>query len=264
MPAQRPANQTSRATNANRKCHRKDKKHQTATHAPRRRKIRIADRQKKGTPMYTPSHFEETRPEVLNQLISDHPLGAMVTLSLHGLDANHIPFEFDAKKGPNGTLRAHVARANPVWQEAANNPDAMVIFQGPTAYISPTWYPSKHETHRQVPTYNYMVVHAHGRIVVHDDETFVRGLVARLTRKMEAGEPVPWKMGDAPADFISQMLGAIVGIEIEVTKLTGKWKLSQNKASADRRGAATTLSERESDAQRAVSDAMVAAPPALD
>jgi transcriptional regulator len=214
--------------------------------------------------MYVPAHFEENRPETLHRLIADHPLGALVTVGPNGLDANHIPFEFEAGKGPHGTLRAHVARANPVWQEAAERPDALVIFQGPTAYISPTWYPSKHEAHRQVPTYNYMVVHAHGRIAVRDDEAFVRGLVARLTRKMEAGEPVPWKMGDAPADFISQMLGAIVGIEIELTKLTGKWKLGQNKASADRRGAAEALGERGSDAQHAVSEAMLAAPPALD
>ncbi|MBN3752493.1 FMN-binding negative transcriptional regulator [Paraburkholderia sp. Tr-20389] len=214
--------------------------------------------------MYVPAHFEENRPETLHRLIADHPLGALVTIGPNGLDANHVPFEFDAEKGPHGTLRAHVARGNPVWQEAAERPDALVIFQGPTAYISPTWYPSKHETHRQVPTYNYMVVHAHGRIAVRDDEAFVRGLVARLTRKMEAGEPVPWKMGDAPADFISQMLGAIVGIEIEVTRLTGKWKLGQNKASVDRRGAASALGERGSDAQRAVSEAMLEAPPALD
>jgi transcriptional regulator len=214
--------------------------------------------------MYVPAHFEENRLEVLHRLIADYPLGSLVTVGPKGLDANHVPFEFDADNGPHGTLRAHVARANPVWQEAADRPDALVIFQGPTAYISPTWYPSKHETHSQVPTYNYMVVHAHGRIVVRDDEAFVRGLVARLTRKMEAGEPVPWKMGDAPADFLSQMLGAIVGIEIEVTQLTGKWKLSQNKASADRRGAASALAERDSDTQHAVADAMLAAPPALD
>jgi transcriptional regulator len=214
--------------------------------------------------MYIPAHFEENRLEVLHRLITDYPLGSLVTVGPDGLDANHVPFEFDAGQGPHGTLRAHVARANPVWQEAAERPDALVIFQGPTAYISPTWYPSKHETHRQVPTYNYMVVHAHGPIVVRDDEAFVRGLVARLTRKMEAGEPVPWKMGDAPADYISQMLGAIVGIEIEVTKLAGKWKLSQNKASADRRGAAEALNGRSSDEQRAVADAMLAAPPDLD
>jgi transcriptional regulator len=213
--------------------------------------------------MYIPSHFEENRLEVLHRLIADYPLGSLVTVGPNGLDANHVPFEFDAGKGSHGTLRAHVARANPVWQQVAERPDALVIFQGPTAYISPTWYPSKHETHRQVPTYNYMVVHAHGPIVVRDDEAFVRGLVARLTRKMEAGEPVPWKMGDAPAEYISQMLGAIVGIEIEVTKLTGKWKLSQNKASADRRGAVAALNERNSDEQRAVADAMLAAPPDL-
>jgi transcriptional regulator len=220
--------------------------------------------------MYMPAHFEENRPEVLHRLITEQPFGALITSGPNGLDANHLPF--DAQLVPAGDdpaspahtrciLRAHVARANPVWQEAATHPDALVIFQGPAAYISPNWYPSKHEAHRQVPTYNYMVVHAHGRIVVRDDESFVRGLVARLTRKMEAGEPVPWKMGDAPADFLTQMLGAIVGIEIEVTRLVGKWKLSQNKTAADRRGAAETLLARAGDQQQAVGQAMLDAPP---
>ncbi|MDE1182015.1 FMN-binding negative transcriptional regulator [Paraburkholderia sp.] len=213
--------------------------------------------------MYMPAHFAENRPDVLHRLIADEPFGALVTLGPNGLDANHLPFEFDAAQGEHGTLRAHVARANPVWQEAANQPDALVIFQGPAAYISPSWYPGKQETHRQVPTYNYMVVHAHGRIVVHDDEKFVRGLVARLTRKMEASEAQPWKMGDAPADFIEQMVGAIVGIEIEVTRMVGKWKLGQNKASADRLGAANTLLARDTDEQTAVGQAMLDAPPAL-
>ncbi|MFM0632029.1 FMN-binding negative transcriptional regulator [Paraburkholderia xenovorans] len=216
--------------------------------------------------MYMPAHFEENRPEVLHRLIAEQPFGALITNGPNGLDANHVPFEFDVPSAAGetrGILRAHVARANPVWQEAAANPDALVIFQGPAAYISPNWYPSKHEAHRQVPTYNYMVVHAHGRIVVRDEESFVRGLVARLTRKMEAGEPVPWKMGDAPTDFISQMLGAIVGIEIEVTRLVGKWKLGQNKVAADRRGAAETLLARSSDEQQAVGQAMLDAPPAF-
>ena len=211
--------------------------------------------------MYMPAHFEENRPEVLHRLIAEQSFGTLITNGPNGLDANHVPFEFDPAAGPHGTLRAHVARANPVWQEVAERPDALVIFQGPTAYISPSWYPSKHETHRQVPTYNYMVVHAHGRIVVRDDESFLRGLVARLTRKMEAGEPVPWKMGDAPADYIAQMLGAIVGIEIEVTRLVGKWKLGQNKAAEDRRGAAQTLLARNGDQQQAVGQAMLDAPP---
>jgi len=211
--------------------------------------------------MYVPAHFEENRREVLDALIAAQPFGTIVTNGSNGLDANHVPFEFEPALGPFGTLRAHVARANPLWQEAAAAPETLVIFQGPTAYISPTWYPSKAETHRAVPTWNYIVVHAHGRIVVHDDENYVRGLVARLTRKMEAGESAPWKMGDAPADYLTQMLGAIVGLEIEVTKLVGKWKLSQNRTQADILGAANTLGARETDEQRAVSQAMLDAMP---
>jgi transcriptional regulator len=213
--------------------------------------------------MYVPAHFEENRPDVLHQLITNQPFGTLVTTGPNGLDANHLPFEFAPGEGPHGTLRAHVARANPVWQEVASQPDTLVIFQGPAAYISPNWYPSKHEAHRQVPTYNYMVVHAHGKIVVRDEEAFVRGLVARLTRTMEANEPRPWKMGDAPADYISQMLGAIVGIEIEVTRLVGKWKLSQNKEARDRRGAVEALLAGGSEAQEVVAEAMLNAPPAF-
>jgi transcriptional regulator len=212
-------------------------------------------------PMYLPAHFEENRPEALHALIAAHPLGAFVVSGPNGLDANHVPFEFDASAGAHGTLRAHVARANPVWQEVQAQQDVLVIFQGPTGYISPNWYPSKHEAHRQVPTYNYLVVHAHGRITVRDDEAFVRGFVARLTRRMEAGEPAPWKMGDAPRDYIDQMLAAIVGIEIEVTRLVGKAKLSQNKTDADRRGAADGLRRRGNDAADALADASLTAPP---
>jgi transcriptional regulator len=219
--------------------------------------------------MYLPAHFEENRADVLHRLIADYPLGALVTLGPDGLDANHVPFEFDAAKGAHGTLRAHVARANPVWQEVKDGDEVMVMFQGPSGYISPNWYPSKHEAHRQVPTYNYLVVHAHGRITVRDDEAFVRGVVARLTRKMEAGEPVPWKMGDSPADFITMMLQAIVGIEIEVTRLVGKAKLSQNKASVDRQGAVEGVRQRGENAvdaatsADALADAMLKAPPLI-
>ncbi|MEA3122134.1 MAG: transcriptional regulator [Paraburkholderia sp.] len=214
--------------------------------------------------MYLPAAFEETRRDVLGRLIADHPLGALVTVGPHGLDANHLPFEFDAAAGALGTLCAHVARANPVWRDAAARPDALIIFQGPAAYVSPNWYPSKLEAHRQVPTYNYMVVHAHGRIVVRDDESFVRGLVARLTRRMEAGQPVPWKMSDAPSDYIAQMLANIVGIEIELTRLVGKWKLGQNKEARDRRGAGEALARCDDASSRVVGEAMLKAPPALD
>ena len=213
--------------------------------------------------MYLPSHFEENRAEVLHRLMAEHPLAALVTHGANGLDANHVPFEFDASQGEHGILRAHVARANPICLEIESGSDALVIFQGPSGYISPTFYPSKHEAHRQVPTYNYLVVHAHGRITLRDDEAFVRGVVARLTRKMEAGEAVPWKMGDAPADFIQTMLQAIVGIEIEVTRLVGKAKLSQNKAAADRLGAIHGVRQRETEAATVLADAMFNAPPPI-
>ncbi|GAB5095465.1 FMN-binding negative transcriptional regulator [Caballeronia sp. HLA56] len=206
--------------------------------------------------MYIPAHFEENRPEALRALIAAHPFGALVTHGPNGLDANHIPFELDPAIGEHGTLRAHVARANPVWREVGAREDVLVIFQGAEGYISPTFYPSKQETHRQVPTWNYLVVHAHGRITVRDDEAYVRGVVAKLTRKMEAGEAMPWKMGDAPRDFIDQLLGAIVGIEIEVTRLVGKAKLSQNKAEADRIGAVEGLRQRGGQEAGALADAM--------
>ncbi|MDR5829209.1 FMN-binding negative transcriptional regulator [Caballeronia sp. LP006] len=206
--------------------------------------------------MYIPAHFEENRPEALRALIAAHPFGALVTHGPNGLDANHIPFELDPAIGEHGTLRAHVARANPVWREVGSREDVLVIFQGAEGYISPTFYPSKQETHRQVPTWNYLVVHAHGRITVRDDEAYVRGVVAKLTRKMEAGEAMPWKMGDAPRDFIDQLLGAIVGIEIEVTRLVGKAKLSQNKAEADRIGAVEGLRQRGGEEAGALADAM--------
>ncbi|WP_432262433.1 FMN-binding negative transcriptional regulator [Cupriavidus sp. TMH.W2] len=194
--------------------------------------------------MYIPAHFAENRPEELGRIIREHPLGMLVTQGSAGLDADHIPFEFDADVGPHGVLTAHVARANPLWQRCPTGTPVMVVFRGAEAYVSPSWYPSKHETHRQVPTWNYEVVHAHGTITVHDEERFVRRLVARLTRRYEAAEPKPWKMGDSAPEFIDGMLRNIVGIEIALTSLVGKVKLGQNKESRDRIGAADTLEAR--------------------
>ncbi|BBU32442.1 transcriptional regulator (plasmid) [Burkholderia sp. THE68] len=171
-------------------------------------------------------------------------MGVLVTHGDAGLDANHIPFEFDPAQGTHGLLTAHVARANDVWQRCPTGTPVMVIFRGAEGYISPNWYPSKHEAHRQVPTWNYEVVHAHGVLTVRDDEQFVRGLVARLTRRHEANEPRPWKMGDSEREFIDGMLRNIVGIEIAVTSLVGKSKLSQNKEARDRLNAADTLKSR--------------------
>ena len=194
--------------------------------------------------MYIPAHFAETRPEELHRIIRAHPLGTLVTHGDEGLDADHIPFEVDTHAGTHGTLIAHVARANPLWRCCPTGTPVMVVFRGVQAYISPSWYPSKHETHRQVPTWNYEVVHVYGTITVHDDERFVRRLVAQLTRRHEAVEPKPWKMGDSAPEYIDAMLQNIVGIEITVTSMVGKVKLSQNREERDRLSAADVLDTR--------------------
>ncbi|MDM0055079.1 FMN-binding negative transcriptional regulator [Variovorax fucosicus] len=194
--------------------------------------------------MYIPPHFAESRPEQLHRILREHSLGTLVTQGMDGLDADHLPFEFDPEVGEHGLLSAHVARANPLWQRCLTGSPVMVIFRGAQAYISPNWYPSKQESHRLVPTWNYEVVHAHGVLTVHDDERFVRRIVARLTRLHEAAEPRPWKMGDSAQEFIDSMLRNIVGIEIAVTSLVGKSKLSQNREGRDLVGAADTLEAR--------------------
>lgn len=191
--------------------------------------------------MYLPAHFAEGRDEVLQRLIADYPLGTLVTLGAEGLSANHIPFLFDAGAGPHGTLRGHVARGNTAWHDHDPAREALVIFGGPQAYISPNWYPTKGETHRVVPTYNYAVVHAHGTLVARDDEKWLRAFLGRLTKTMEAEQAQPWKMGDAPQGYLREMLGGIVGIEIVVSRLVGKWKVSQNRVEADRAGAVAGL-----------------------
>lgn len=191
--------------------------------------------------MYLPEHFAEHDPIALHGLIAEHPLGALVTLGADGLSANHLPFLLAADAGEHGTLLTHVARGNRVWHDCSADHEALVIFQGPSAYISPNWYPTKAETHRHVPTYNYAVVHAYGRLVIHDDEKWLRGFLGRLTKRMEAARPRPWKMGDAPQDYLRQMLVGIVGIEIPISRLVGKWKVSQNRLPADRDGAVAGL-----------------------
>ncbi|WP_428424312.1 FMN-binding negative transcriptional regulator [Methylibium sp.] len=194
--------------------------------------------------MYIPPHFAESRPEQLHRIIREHPLGTLVTQGTGGLDADHLPFEFDPEVGEHGLLSAHVARANPLWQRCPTGSPVMVIFRGAQAYISPNWYPSKQESHRLVPTWNYEVVHAHGVLTVSDDERFVRRIVARLTRRHEAAEPRPWKMGDSAPEFIDSMLSNIVGLEVAITSLVGKSKLSQNREARDLVGAADALQAR--------------------
>jgi transcriptional regulator len=196
--------------------------------------------------MYNPTHFEQTDPAELARLIADHPLGMLVARGPNGLDANHLPFELLPGEGRHGALIAHVARANPVWQELRDGDEALVVFRAEQAYVSPNWYPSKHEAHRQVPTWNYRVVHVHGTLRVRDDERFVRGVVARLTRRHEGrtGDAKPWKMTDSEASYIDDMLTRIVGIEVAIERIAGKWKLSQNKDERDRLSAADALEAR--------------------
>lgn len=208
--------------------------------------------------MYLPAHFEESRTEVLHALLRAHPLGLLVTQDAAGaLAANTVPFVLDVVDVPDwpgspavnsadpaggpGILRGHVARANPVWREARGDVDSLVVFQGPQAYISPSMYPSKAATGKVVPTWNYVMVQARGRLRAVEDAEWLRGFVTRLTDRHEAARPVPWAVTDAPADYIDTMLHAIVGIEIVLTALTGKWKASQNRSAADRHGVAHGL-----------------------
>jgi transcriptional regulator len=191
--------------------------------------------------MYVPAHFDESRTEVLHELIHTHPLGVLVTLGSRGLEANHIPWEIDPTAGPMGTLRGHVARGNAVWRDTSPDVEALVIFQGPQAYVTPSWLAAKAETGKVVPTYNYVVVHAYGPLTVIDDQAWLLGLVTRLTDRFESAREAPWKVTDAPSDYVENLLGAIVGLEIPLTRLLGKWKVSQNRNAADREGLARGL-----------------------
>lgn len=211
--------------------------------------------------MYLPPHFAETRPEELHRIMRDHPLGMLVTCSGSGIDANHIPFIFDPDQGEHGALLAHIARANPLGTEFPKEAEVMVVFRGIDGYISPNWYPSKQATHRQVPTWNYEVVHAHGWLHIVDDEKFIRSVVARLTRHHEASEPTPWKMGDAPKDYMDDMVSKVVGITIAITRLEGKRKLSQNRDTRDIQGAVSELERRH---QHSLAATMSAAQPVRD
>jgi transcriptional regulator len=200
--------------------------------------------------MYLPKHFEQHDPEALQGLMRDHPLASLVSVGDDGPTADHIPLEFIADNGLHGLqdrssplhglLRGHVARANPLWQRAAGKP-VLAIFSGPQAYITPSWYPSKAATHKVVPTWNYAVVHAHGVLQVIEDAPWLRALVGGLTDHHESRRAVPWSVDDAPDDYVQQMLRAIVGIQIPVQRLVGKWKISQNRNQPDRHGVADGL-----------------------
>jgi transcriptional regulator len=190
--------------------------------------------------MYTPKHFVENRIEALHGLIRAYPFATLVTRAADGLTANHLPFELVGE-----VLHGHVARGNELAR--LDGAEVLLVFQGPDGYISPNWYPSKHETGREVPTWNYAVVHVHGRLRVIDDATWLRRLLETLTDHHEAGQPQPWKISDAPDDHIETSLRAIVGLEVSIDRIEGKFKLSQNHPARNRAGVIAGLRERDGD-----------------
>lgn len=182
---------------------------------------------------YQPPHFQPADADAVRELIRRHPLATLVVAGDDGLDAEHVPMLLEAAESEITVLRGHVARANPVWRQVPDGADALAIFHGPDHYVSPGWYPSKREHGQVVPTWNYAVVHARGRLAWQHDPQWLLGLVTRLTDAHESERASPWQVSDAPDDYVQRMLKAIVGFEIVVTRLEGKWKLSQNRSEPD-------------------------------
>jgi len=178
--------------------------------------------------MYIPPQFEQPDIEAMHELIRDRPLAILVTLGSNGISANHIPLHLLPTPEPFGVLRGHIARANPLWRDLVSDVETLAIFHGPDAYISPSWYATKQESGKVVPTWNYTVVHAYGSLRVIDDAAWVRAQLEALTQHNEADFPEPWAVADAPEDFTEKLIGAVVGIEMVITRLIGKWKVSQN------------------------------------
>jgi transcriptional regulator len=194
--------------------------------------------------MYQPPHFREDDRSIQHGLIRAHPLGLLVSAGPGGLMANPIPFLIDPERSPNGTLRAHLARANPQCLELSQVSEVLVVFQGPQDYVSPSWYATKRETHKVVPTWNYATVHAWGRPVVIEDQQWLRRQIDDLTDLRERGRAEPWSVADAPPPFVAGQIKGIIGIEIEIERIEGKWKVSQNRSHADREGVVAGLGEQ--------------------
>jgi len=209
--------------------------------------------------MYLPAHFKEDRAPVLHELIRAHPFATLVTLDASGLVANHLPMEIDATAGPLGTLRGHVARGNPIWKSPRLDVEALAVFHGPQHYITPSYYATKPATGKVVPTWNYATVHAYGTLRVIDDPAWLRSFVEQLTDRHEAEHAratgdAPWHVGDAPESFLEKQLAAIVGLELPITRIEGKWKVSQNRPAEDRAGVVAGLGRSDDAAARAMAE----------
>jgi len=197
--------------------------------------------------MYQPNAFNEDRLEVRHGLMRAHPLATLIVTDADGITADLIPMMLYADEGPSGLglLRAHVARANPLWRKLQASPSCLVVFQGPEAYISPSWYETKRTTHKVVPTWNYTMVQARGMARGVDDAAWLRRQLDDLTLSQEGGLPAPWQPSDAPADFLAATMKGIIGIEIPIDSLVGKWKVSQNRSAEDQRGVVAGLQLQE-------------------
>lgn len=193
--------------------------------------------------MYLPAQFEESRIDVLHALIRARPLATLVTLASTGINANHIPLLLAQGPGEFGRLQGHVARSNPVWQDLVAGVEALAVFHGPEGYISPSWYPTKQQHGKVVPTWNYAVVHAYGTLRVIEDPAWLRSQLEALTAQSEAALVKPWAIADAPEEYIKHLMAGIVGIEMVITRLSGKWKASQNQPAENQSGVIAGLSE---------------------
>ena len=203
--------------------------------------------------MYIPKHNEETRIDVIDRLIRSHPLATLVTMGASGLFATHLPMVL-YREGEQAILRGHISRANRQWREFTPEVEALAIFSGPEHYITPNWYPEKAVTGKVVPTWNYAVVHAYGTMRVMDDEAWLRTQIGDLTRSNEAARATPWAVTDAPKPFVDAMVRGIIGLEIEIARIEGKWKVSQNRPAEDRAGVAAGLRRGDDPMQRAMAE----------
>jgi transcriptional regulator len=191
--------------------------------------------------MYIPKQFEEPRIDVMHELIRAYPLATLVTHSSNGLNANHIPLHLSQSPAPYGALQGHIARANPLFGEISDGIETLTIFHGPDSYITPSWYATKKKTGKVVPTWNYAVVHAYGVLRVVDNASWLRAQLDALTEHNESSFPEPWAVSDAPPEYIERIMAAIVGVEMVITKLLGKWKVSQNQPAQNQVGVISGL-----------------------
>jgi transcriptional regulator len=193
--------------------------------------------------MYIPHANQEDRVPVIHKLMEDQPFASLITMGTSGLFASHIPMVLGRDDTPFGHLKGHISRANQQWKEFSPSIEALAIFSGPQHYITPSWYPEKLETAKVVPTWNYAVVHAYGHLKVIQDSEWLMAHLESLVNIHEASFPVPWKIGDAPSDYVASQVKGIVGLEMVIERLEGKWKVSQNRSEQDRVGVAEGLAD---------------------